>query len=154
MRLAAGRLPGLQTLSPPPFAFCDEASSRWLNLGLLSRLLAESAHAGRELNSRVLEDRRCSEDQVNLGTVPKFFCRELAAFDCGQNARGELVGEFGNPVEVRSLGTALWLVKFINRPRRTKLMAITAAPAYGTPSWVSHSITSSERARSVTQSPA
>jgi hypothetical protein len=72
--------------------------------GLLSRLLAKSAHAGRELNSRVLEDRRCSEDQVNLGTVPKFLCRELAAFDCGQNARGELVGEFCNPVDVRSLG--------------------------------------------------
>src|SRR5215213_5594855 len=58
-------------------------------LGLLSRLLAKSAHVGRELDPRLLEDRCCSKDQVNLG---QFLCRELAAVDGGQNTRGELVG--------------------------------------------------------------
>jgi hypothetical protein len=61
---------------------CDSAKRCCrLNLGLLSRLRAKSAHVGRELHRCVVEHRRCSEDQVNLGTVPKFLCRELATFE-------------------------------------------------------------------------
>src|SRR5215213_5123450 len=68
----------IPVMLPPRLSEAFDEPGR-LNLRLLSRLLAKAAHVGRELYPRVLEDRCCSKDQVNLGTVPTFLCREFAA---------------------------------------------------------------------------